>query len=200
MGSVSRRCRRGASEGWRSSTAFARAAPAGGGSGTAAAACAADPMARVIGTPSVCPCRIASRSQGDCGALMISPPEPWMRSRGRLATDVLPARRAVAHRGRPATPVCHRRVSATLYHRSAAMPSHTRHPIYGDHHKVGAMRLPVPGVRPSTSPGTSDQMSCAARRVRPAYAPGARDVHRAGSTASVAAWLFLPNPRTCKVC
>ncbi len=70
-----------------------------------------NPMARGIGTPSMCPCRIASRSQGDCGALMTSPPESWMRSRGRLAQDVLPALRAVAHRGRPATPVCHRRVS-----------------------------------------------------------------------------------------
>jgi len=44
---------------------------------------------------------------------MISPPAPWMRSRRRLATEVLPALRAVAYRGRPATPVCHRRVSAT---------------------------------------------------------------------------------------
>jgi len=44
---------------------------------------------------------------------MIAPPRPWMRSRGRLATAVLPALRAVAQRGRPAKPVCHRRVSAT---------------------------------------------------------------------------------------
>jgi hypothetical protein len=59
--------------------------------------------------------------------------------------------------------------------------------VRGDHHKVGARRLLAPGVHPSASPGTSDQMSRADHRLRPASAPGARDARRAASTASVAA-------------
>ena len=44
---------------------------------------------------------------------MISLPGPGMRSRPRLAQDVLPGLLALAHRRRPAKPVCRRRVSVT---------------------------------------------------------------------------------------
>jgi hypothetical protein len=57
----------------------------------------------------------------------------------------------------------------------------------GDHHKLGARRLPAPDAHPFAWRDTSDQMSRADRRLRPAYAPGATDARRAASTASVAA-------------
>jgi hypothetical protein len=55
-----------------------------------------------------------------------------------------------------------------------------------DHHKVGATRLPAPGVHPSASSSTSEQMSRAERRLRPAYAPGATAMLRTPGSATAA--------------